>query len=173
MIRKRVHWGQTPFRVKDDPEIGQLLQTWQIMGSNWLNSGLHSASSWLISGSGHRWPGMESWNEVRNILDSGLAGYSTLSHIPRQVDWFPGRVIVDPEWSHGMKSGIFLIRLLLATQLWVTFRVKLTDFQVGSSLTRNGVMEWSQEYSWFGSCWLVHNNNSLSPISTASKFTSY
>ena len=21
---KRVHWGQTPFRVKDDPEIGQL-----------------------------------------------------------------------------------------------------------------------------------------------------
>ena len=24
MTRKRVHWGQTPFRVKDDPEIGQL-----------------------------------------------------------------------------------------------------------------------------------------------------
>ena len=22
--RKRVHWGQTPFRVKDDSEIGQL-----------------------------------------------------------------------------------------------------------------------------------------------------
>ena len=24
VTRKRVHWGQTPFRVKDDPEIGQL-----------------------------------------------------------------------------------------------------------------------------------------------------
>ena len=24
VTRKRVHWGQTPFRVKDDPEISQL-----------------------------------------------------------------------------------------------------------------------------------------------------
>ena len=24
VTRKRVHWGQTPFRVKDDPKIGQL-----------------------------------------------------------------------------------------------------------------------------------------------------
>ena len=24
MTRKRVHWGQTPFRVNDDPEISKL-----------------------------------------------------------------------------------------------------------------------------------------------------
>ena len=24
VTRKRVHWGQTPFRVNDDPEISQL-----------------------------------------------------------------------------------------------------------------------------------------------------
>ena len=33
--RKRVHWGQTPFRVKDDPEIGQLCSRLdKIMGSD-------------------------------------------------------------------------------------------------------------------------------------------
>ena len=33
VTRKRVHWGQTPFRVKDDPEIDQLSAD---LATNWV-----------------------------------------------------------------------------------------------------------------------------------------
>ena len=39
MTRKRVHWGQTPFRVKDHPEIGQLSAN--------LNNGVRLIQLWV------------------------------------------------------------------------------------------------------------------------------
>ena len=74
VTRKRVHWGQTPFRVKDDPEIGQLsADLTSIMGSDWPSSEWHSASSWLISGSlltrNGVWP---QWTLSGSISDPGV-----------------------------------------------------------------------------------------------------
>ena len=51
LTRKGSIWGQTPFRVKDDPEIGQLSADLTYNGVRWPSSGSYSASSWLISGS--------------------------------------------------------------------------------------------------------------------------
>ena len=41
VIRKRVHWGQTPFRVNDDPEIGQL-------SADLTNNGVRLTQLWVI-----------------------------------------------------------------------------------------------------------------------------
>ena len=41
MTRKRVHWGQTPFRVNDDPEIGQLY-------ADLTNNGVRLTQLWVI-----------------------------------------------------------------------------------------------------------------------------
>ena len=38
---ERVHWGQTPFRVKDDPEIGQL-------SADVTNNGVRLTQLWVI-----------------------------------------------------------------------------------------------------------------------------
>ena len=38
---ERVHWGQTPFRVKDDPEIGQL-------SADLTNNGVRLTQLWVI-----------------------------------------------------------------------------------------------------------------------------
>ena len=37
---EKVHWGQTPFRVKDDPEIGQL-------SADWTNNGVRLTNLWV------------------------------------------------------------------------------------------------------------------------------
>ena len=41
MTRKRVHWGHTPFRVKSDPEFGQL-------SPDLANSGVRLTQLWVI-----------------------------------------------------------------------------------------------------------------------------
>ena len=40
VTRKRVHWGQTPFRVKDNPEIGQL-------SADLTNNGVRLTQLWV------------------------------------------------------------------------------------------------------------------------------
>ena len=45
VTRKRVHWGQTPFRQRWPGNQSN----WQIMGSDWPSTGSYFASSWLIS----------------------------------------------------------------------------------------------------------------------------
>ena len=41
VTRKRVHWGQTPFRVNNDPEIGQL-------SADLTNNGVRLTQLWVI-----------------------------------------------------------------------------------------------------------------------------
>ena len=41
MTRKRVHWGQTPFQVKDEPEIDQL-------SADLTNNGVRLTQLWVI-----------------------------------------------------------------------------------------------------------------------------
>ena len=54
VTRKRVHWGQTPFRVKDDPEISQLDAKYDPdLGQS---DPIICQFDWFP---GHRWPGME------------------------------------------------------------------------------------------------------------------
>ena len=58
MTRKRVHWGQTPFRVKDDPEIGQLSADLTNNGGQ-TDPALGHIPRQVDWFPGHRWPGME------------------------------------------------------------------------------------------------------------------
>ena len=54
VTRKRVHWGQTPFRVNDDPEISQLDAKYDPeLGQS---DPIICQFDWFP---GHRWPGME------------------------------------------------------------------------------------------------------------------
>ena len=54
MTRKRVHWGQTPFRVNDDPEISQLDAKYDPeLGQS---DPVICQFDWFP---GHRWHGME------------------------------------------------------------------------------------------------------------------
>ena len=54
MTRKRVRWGQTPFRVNDDPEISQLDAKYDPeLGQS---DPIICQFDWFP---GHRWPGME------------------------------------------------------------------------------------------------------------------
>ena len=54
MTRKRVRWGQTPFRVSDDPEINQLDAKYDPeLGQS---DPIICQFDWFP---GHRWPGME------------------------------------------------------------------------------------------------------------------
>ena len=67
-IGAKLHSGSKMTR-----KLVSFLQTWQIMGSDWLNSGSHSSSSWLISGSlltrNGVWP---QWTLSGSISDPGV-----------------------------------------------------------------------------------------------------
>ena len=69
VTRKMVHWGQTPFRVNDDPEICQLDAKYDPeLGQS---DPIICQVEWFP---GHRWPGMEfgPWTLFRVTADPGI-----------------------------------------------------------------------------------------------------